>query len=457
MRPTTRRPIVTRLVVAVAATMAVVLAGGAAFVYWRVSFALSRQLDRDLRAYREVAESAIQRGQPLVSDTPGQRYQTYAADGRITGGDAGRRLAPVAVVREIAAHGGSRSADVGSVIPAQAHPYRYVVARVRTPSGYVVAAYEISRRNHDEALRELLLQLVLVGLATLAAASVVGYRTARAALDPVERYRRAAATAGEDDRLPVADRDDELSRLGHTLNELLDRIAAGAARERHFLADASHELRGPLTVMRAEVDLARMRHDDPTATAQALESLSGQIGRLVVLCNALLDLEELRAQPEPGDDTVQVRDLTDDVVDRWRSRATEAGRTVDVAVPDDLVVRGRMQWLDVALDNLVSNALRYGAGTVRIGAASTGGHAAGDRRVAIWVEDDGPGFDPEFAHRAFDRFARADESRSSGGVGLGLALVAAVAETHHGTVAIEGSRVTLSLPAGRPGHARGDG
>jgi signal transduction histidine kinase len=437
----TRRPIVARLVLTVAATMAVVLLAGAAFVYWRVSVALSRQLDRDLAAYREVAESAIRQGHPLVSDTPGLRYQLYDAHGQITGGDAERRLVEPAVVQQVARDGRLRRADVGSLIPPRAHPYSYEVARVSTPGGPAVAAYEISRRNHDEALRELLLQLTLVGVATLLAASGVGYVTARGALDPVERYRRAAAVAGEHDRLPVSDRDDELGRLGHTLNRLLDRIAASAERERRFLADASHELRGPLTVMRAEVDLARLRADDPRATQEALDSLAEQVERLVTLCNALLDLEELRADPGAAAQPVVLPDVVDGVAARWQGPVSAAGRVLGTDVPDDLVVLGRAHWLDLALDNLVSNALRYGAGRITIGAARTG--RAGPAEV--WVEDEGPGFPADFVSRAFERFARADESRSSGGTGLGLALVAAVAETHDGTVRIDGSRVTMRV------------
>jgi signal transduction histidine kinase len=436
----TRRPIVVRLVLTVAATMAVVLIGGAAFVYWRVSFALSRQLDRDLAAYREVAESAIKAGHPLVSDTPGQRYQLYDLSGRITGGDAQRRLVPADLVREVARDGKLREGEVGSLFSEHSHPYRYEVDRIRTPTGEAVVAYEISRRNHDEALRELLLQLSLVGLATLVASSLVGYVTARAALNPVERYRRAAAVAGEDDRLPVSERDDELGRLGHTFNDLLDRIAASAARERRFLADASHELRGPLTVMRAELGLARLRSDDTAATREALDSLGDQVERLVTLCNALLDLEELRAEPGAVTEPVVLRDVTDDVVLRWRDRVAAEHRTIEADVPEDLAVLGRAHWLDLALDNLVSNAVRYGTGAIRVGAAP-----AGDEAAEVWVEDEGPGFPADFVDRAFERFARADESRASGGTGLGLALVAAVAETHDGTARIDGSRVTIRL------------
>ena len=100
-----RRPIVARLVLAVAGAMAVVLACSAAFVYWRVSIALSHQLDRDLDAYREVAESAIKHGQPLVRDTPGLSYQVFDPNGRLLQGDAEHQLVSGSVVRDVAARG----------------------------------------------------------------------------------------------------------------------------------------------------------------------------------------------------------------------------------------------------------------------------------------------------------------------------------------------------------------
>ena len=216
------RPIVTRLVVAVAAAMAVVLVVAAAFVYWRVSFALDRQLDQDLDAYRQVVERSLRTGVRPPGDTPGETFQVYDGQGRVVAGN--RRLAPLLDTDDVAAaRRGPTRLDVGRFLPPTDRAYRVLAATVPTPQGSRVVATAISRRKHDEALRELLLQLAIADLMALVAASYVGYRTARAALDPVERYRRAAQDVGQDDtgrRLPVAaGRDDELSRLGHTFND----------------------------------------------------------------------------------------------------------------------------------------------------------------------------------------------------------------------------------------------
>jgi signal transduction histidine kinase len=305
-----------------------------------------------------------------------------------------------------------------------------------------VVASAISRGHHDEALRELLLQLSIATVATLAAASLVGYRTARAALNPVESYRVAAEDAGAkgEKRLPVSGRDDELTRLGRTFNALLDRLEASSTRERQFLADASHELRAPLALMKAELEWVLVRPRDAAETRTTLESLRDQVDRMVDLSNALLDLEELRSVKPRRGDRVGLVALASDSAARFQRQAAGQGRQIRQVGAGPAVVAGDRRWLELAIDNLVSNALRYGTGEVRVATA------AGPTTVTISVEDDGAGFPPEFVDVAFDRFTRADDARSTRGTGLGLAVVSAVADFHQGTATIAGSRVTLTLP-----------
>jgi len=313
----------------------------------------------------------------------------------------------------------------------------------------VVVSSAISRRKHDEALRELLAQLVIADLATLVAASLVGYGVARAALRPVERYRRAAERAGDAPVLPVdPSHDDEITRLGHTLNALLARISTANERERQFLADTSHELRSPLSVMRTELEMALRRPRPPEETKAALESLQDQVERLIAVSNALLDLEEVRAGDTLDGEQVDTGVLMADLVGRYQAEAAALGRRIESrssggtaeGPSTDVVVTGNQHWLDLALGNLVSNALRYGEGTVTIAATDTGD------RVRLTVSDEGTGFAPDFVGKAFDRFTRAESSRTSRGTGLGLSLVQAVAHAHGGTASIDGSSVTLDLP-----------
>ena len=423
------RPIVTRLVVAVAAAMTVVLVLAAALVYWRVSYALDRQLDQDLAAYAQVVDRAVRTGVAPPSGTPGETFQVYDGQGTVVAGN--RVLAPLLDAERLAAaRTGTSRVDVGPLFPPSDRPFRVVTSTVPSPDGPRVVASAISRRKHDEALRELLLQLGIADLMALVAASFVGYRTARAALDPVEGYRRAVEDLGDDDtgrRLPVAEgRDDELSRLGHTFNDLLARIEASAARERQFLADASHELRTPLALMRTELEWASHRPRSEAERATVMASMQDQVNRLVDLANALLELEELRgAGPIPREEVV----LSDLVRDAVRSVApTGAEVVVDAA---DAVVHVNRRWLEVALGNLVANAFRHGAGTVRVAATAC------DGVLSLSVRDDGPGFPPAFVDQAFDRFSRAEQSRTTPGSGLGLALVQEVATAHGGRATVE--------------------
>jgi signal transduction histidine kinase len=442
------RPIVTRLVLAVAGTMTVVLVLAGAFVYWRVEFALNRQLNQDLDAYHAVVTRNLSTGATPPTDTPGQSYQIYDRHGRVIGGDAQTRLTDIDTVTGIHAGEPVRQ-DVGSMLPPSSRPYRVITSQVRTPGGVVVVSSAISRRKHDEALRELLLQLVIADLATLIAASLVGYGVARAALTPVERYRRAAEQAQAAPVLPVDPRrDDEVTRLGHTLNALLARISAANERERQFLADTSHELRSPLSVMRTELEMALLRPRPPDEAKAALVSLQDQVERLIAVSNALLDLEEVRAGDLVDGQQIDTSELIAEVAQRYRAEAASLGRTIETdsastEPPTGVLLHGNWHWLDVALGNLVSNALRYGEGAVIITAEQA------RNGVQLKVGDEGLGFPPEFVGKAFDRFTRAETSRTGPGTGLGLSLVQAVAEAHGGSARIAGSSVTLDLPAPR--------
>ncbi|GGU56657.1 hypothetical protein GCM10010211_21930 [Streptomyces albospinus] len=251
-----------------------------------------------------------------------------------------------------------------------------------------------------------------------------------------------------------ADRDDEITRLGHTLNRMLDRLAASAARERRFIADASHELRTPLSLLRAEPDVALHRPRSAEELTRTLRSVDSEVQRLIDLSHALLDLEELGSTDHLTRAPVHLAALLNTAVAPHLHTAEHAGRALTVEAPPahaDVDTRR----LRPAISNLVDNALRHGRGPVTVTATLRGG------RLRLRVTDEGPGFPPEFLPRAFDRFARAEASRTSEGSGLGLAFVHAVATAHGGTTYAEntghGTTVTLELPTARRLPRRGRG
>ncbi len=305
--------------------------------------------------------------------------------------------------------------------------------------------------DRDEALDGLLAQLLVILPLALVASSAIGYLVAGAALRPVEAMRRQATEISADTpehRLPLPRANDEISRLGETLNEMLDRLDSGLARERRFVADASHELRTPLATLQTELELAARRPRTQADLELVLRSAGEEVERLVRLAEDLLVL----ARADEGDlamrtERLEARDLLADVARRQSARAASAARVIDISAPADLALVGDRRRLEQALENLVDNALQHGAGTVRMDARAANGV------VVLSVSDDGAGFPPDFVSHAFERFSRGDVARSGGGAGLGLAIANAIARAHGGTAeaanaADGGADVWLVLPSG---------
>ena len=438
-----------RLVRNVALAMLLVLIASSGFVFWRVQKALDKQVNRDLRSYHDVVTQAVQTQTDVPSQTPGQYYQVYDSRNQVM---LGSGKTPVKRLLDRESVGKARAGKTvyfnrGSFLPAGNYSIRVQASTVSTPQGRVVVATAISRRPRDEALRELFGQLALADFLVLLAASYVGYRTARGALDPVERYRKAAKEAGETSgtQLPVAtDRDDELTRLGHTFNDLLARIEAETEREHRYIADASHELRTPLALVKAEVELALHKPRSADYSRQVLLRVSAEVDRMADLANALLDLEELESGVQTSESEVDVSGLLLATAERYRASPDRERRDISVDAPS-LSFTLSVPWIDAALSNLVANALRYGSGTVTLSARQD------DASLQLAVTDEGDGFPEDIRDRAFDRFTRADQTRTTRGSGLGLALVKAVAEAHGGTATIDHlngrTRVLLEIPS----------
>jgi two-component system, OmpR family, sensor kinase len=266
--------------------------------------------------------------------------------------------------------------------------------------------------------------LLLGGPVALGLAALAGYGATAASLAPVERMRRRAAAIGarDADRLPVPPTRDEVARLGHTLNEMLERLHAAYEHERSFVDDASHELRTPLSILKGELELAMRDAWTLEEARSAITSAAEETDRVVALAEDLLviaraDQGQLPIRPV----TIDVRELLAAAAERFAVRAQVA-----VEAPAGLTIRGDERLLGRALDGLLDNALRHGAGGFAVSAREERG------AVVLAVRDHGDGFSPDIVDRAFERFSRADTARGRGGTGLGLAIVAAIAEAHGG-------------------------
>jgi signal transduction histidine kinase len=312
-------------------------------------------------------------------------------------------------------------------------------------------------QKRSESLEDLLQLLLLSGPVALALASFAAYWVAAAALRPVEAMRARAATisaAEPGERLPVPPTHDEVARLGTTLNEMLERLGEALEHERTFVADASHELRTPLAILRTELDLALAEGRTPEELRAALASAAEETDRLTQLAEGLLTI----AQTERGElplrlEQIELREVLDAVRRRFARRAGEAGRAITVEGPPVELRADRLR-IDQAVASVVDNALRHGGGRVSITIA-----VAASDTVEIRVADHGPGFQPDFLPRAFERFSRPGVSRVDGGSGLGLAIVRTVARAHGGeaqaaNVGDGGAEVwlTLPLPLPRPSY-----
>jgi two-component system OmpR family sensor kinase len=452
-----RVPIRVRLTLAFAVAMALVLAATGVFVYLRLEGSLDTSINQGLRTrIADVAALAKQADNGLGGageQSPGGE-ETFAQildqHGRVFDSTAGLGT-PLLRPAELPRARQDPMIINGRSIAGQ--PVRLLAAPIEAQDQRLVAIVGASLGSRDSALAGLRRQLLIGAPIALLLASLLAYTLAAAALRPVEAMRRRAAAISASkpgQRLPVPPASDEVARLGGTLNEMLERLEAAHERERTFVENASHELRTPLALLKAEIELAL---DEPRSNAEliaALDSAGEETDRLTQLAEDLLLLARVDRGILPiRTSEFHLSDLLGDVAARFSRRAEAAGRRIDWDCPDTISLVADRLRIEQALANLTENALRHGAGTIRIQAREH------DDLIELHVDDQGSGFPPEFLGRAFERFSRAEHGRTSRGTGLGISIVAAIAHAHQGTAHAQnhsdrGADVWLSLPHVRP-------
>ncbi len=470
--------------VGVAAVVLVVLAATFAFVYHSTGSQLSAEIDRSVRA------DAIEMKNGLVQRHPASARSALASARRYTASQPYRNSA-VLLFAVLPGTGqatnhpelfGKSPVETREPSTAQsqetlegrelAQPRRGYSTRVAPDAGrlrlyevrftvagvpaYVGAGESLASVDHArEVVRHSFEIAGSIGLVlAVLAAFLIGTRVTA----PARRSAEIAARIDAGDLSPRIHLPDgtsqELQVLADALNHMLDRLAAAFAAQREFVADASHELRTPLTVLRGQLDvLTGGDTDDGSLSAAELERvqrlMQAEIARLTRLVDDLLLLVQ-----SDRDDFLDVTSVPLDelVTELWDGLSLIAERDFRIGALEPVTVQADPDRLAQALRNLARNAIAQTQppdGLVRVDV-----NRLGSAMVRITVSDDGPGIPPEFRQRVFERFYRTDRARTraDGGAGLGLAIVQAIAEAHHGTVGVAdsrtgGARFTLDLPA----------
>lgn len=439
MRLLARVPIRLRLTLAFAIAMAVVLLATGLFLYLRLEAALDQAIDQSLRGRADDVAALVrvsgfalrEEGWSRLVDQEANVAQVLDPDGVIldsTPGVGGHRLL---TDPQLARAAQAMIMVDRPLVPGFDDPLRLLATPVQGQDGPVVVIVGASVEEQKEALESLLAQMLLGGPIVLLLASLLGYSLAAATLRPVESMRReaeAVSAAKPGRRLPLPPADDEIARLGRTLNTMLGRLESALARERQFVSDASHELRTPLAALRTELEIALRRKRTPEEMEAAMRSAEEETERLCRLAEDLLVL----AQADDGSlpvrqEQLPATELLTAVRERYGLQAADVGRPLQIQADDQLELHVDRLRVEQALGNLVENALLHGRGRILLIARRR------DGRVELHVRDEGSGFPPEFIERAFDRFSRSDSARQGPGVGLGLAIVDLIARAHGGS------------------------
>jgi signal transduction histidine kinase len=335
--------------------------------------------------------------------------------------------------------------DVGKV--------RVFESSVRLPGGTVVVGAGEPLATVARAQAEVARSFALGGAITLVVAVIASYLIGARISAPLRRLAGVAARVDAGDLEPRIDIDgaagDEVRVLAEAFNHMLDRLATAFAAQRAFVADASHELRTPLTVIRGQLELlAADPSPAPEEVRRVERMVQAEIGRIARLVEDLL----LLAQADrTGFLRVKPIGLGAFIAELWDGIGVTAARDFQLGPVPDATLVADPDRLAQALRNLTRNAIEHTAepdGVIRLETQIAEGG-----RIRFSVIDDGPGIPPDERTRVFERFHRTDpgRSRTAGGAGLGLAIVRAIAEAHHGSVVARsgpegGAQLDLELP-----------
>jgi two-component system OmpR family sensor kinase len=447
----------TRITLAFAGAMAVVLLALGLFVSWRTGADLLASVDAGLRSRADVLAAQVRSSGADVPDAEAALIEPDEAFAQVADrSGAVLRSSPIVAGAPLLRPETIASLDHTAFFDRRIQGIddvtRVLGLPVRSGDRTLVLMVGSSLQDRRDQMLQLGSTLLVGGVVALALISLGGWILVGSVLGPVDRLRREAAAFSvlePDRRLEVPTGDDEFAALARTLNEMLDRLGEAFDRERRFVDDASHELRTPVGVLRARLELALSGARTTAELGDVLRRSLADAEHLSRLADDLLVLSRARdGRVSIHREEVRVHLLVGAAVAGHRPAADARDVRLEASASE---LTARLDPLRVrqVLDNLLDNAIRHAppGGLVRVEADRL------DGAVRIRVEDGGEGFPPALLPTAFDPFVRGPSENGGRGAGLGLAIVKAVAESHGGEARAEnppagGARVTVALPAG---------
>jgi len=462
-----RRSVRFRLTLWYAAATALVLFAFAWFVYEVIEHRLAAEIDRQLRIDFDLIEAQ------LDIDTEGGVHWAM----RGSHGDEG--LARMSAWFEVWSENGELllrhwpvpEANIKDAPPAP-HGSTLKFATVELERGLFVRMMERPGRVHGRSViirvfrdetetRRTLSEIIEVSLLgfplAVALAAIGGYLVATRSLAPLNAMARQARRITSESlskRLPNLNPNDELGSLATVFNETLTRLEASFAELQRFTSDASHELRSPLTALRAVGEVALRDGHNPTMLRETIGSMLEEAQRLTDLVDSLLTLARMDATKAVATrEELNIPALLEEIRDQFEVLATEKGQTLAVTSNHNVLVKTDRTLLRLALVNLVHNAIQHSPSNSKISLAA----ARRRSNIDISVSDTGHGIASEFHEKIFEPFFRVDKARSrsgSGGIGLGLAITKRAIERNGGRIVVEselnrGSVFRIELPVDR--------
>ncbi|MBA4383337.1 MAG: two-component sensor histidine kinase [Anaerolinea sp.] len=429
----------------IAGLMLLVLVIFGTFVYISLRQGLANSIDDSLKLSTSQAIAAvnIENGQINFSDSLPENSTTELRERGLTirvlkpNGQLIESVGPYQnlgvdnTTIQIAAAGNS---SFSTIYFNESNPIRIYTAPI-FENGKLVGIIQVmqSLSNLHETLDRLLLELLISIPILLIVSALCGYLLAARALAPIDQIIKTAQRISTEDlsaRLNLQGNDDEIGRLATTFDNMLSRLEKGFIRERQFTSDASHELRTPLAAMQAILNVTRERKRPPEEYEIALDDLSEETDRLRALTEDLLYIARGDSRPGNLNEVINISNIVIDVSESLRPLVETKGLSIEYNVQGDQFILGDSDALIRAFVNLLDNAIKY----TEKGGITISTKRIEDKSIEILISDTGRGIAEKYLPHIFERFYRVDESRTTKGFGLGLAIVYEIIKTNQGTI-----------------------